>query len=67
MPPGPAWFTDQGQAGLCTAARTHARACPGCAAGILNVAAVDKGSGKSEKITITNDKGEGRLAFAAGV
>lgn len=25
--------------------------------GILNVAAVDKGSGKSEKITITNDKG----------
>ncbi|EFN59263.1 hypothetical protein CHLNCDRAFT_18857, partial [Chlorella variabilis] len=24
---------------------------------ILNVAAVDKGSGKSEKITITNDKG----------
>lgn len=27
-------------------------------AGILNVAAVDKGSGKSEKITITNDKGE---------
>ena len=27
-------------------------------AGILNVAAVDKGSGKTEKITITNDKGE---------
>ena len=25
--------------------------------GILNVAAVDKGTGKSEKITITNDKG----------
>jgi molecular chaperone DnaK (HSP70) len=26
--------------------------------GILNVAAVDKGTGKSNKITITNDKGE---------
>ncbi len=26
--------------------------------GILNVAAVDKGTGKSEKITITNDKGK---------
>jgi len=25
--------------------------------GILNVGAVDKGTGKSEKITITNDKG----------
>ena len=35
-------------------------------AGILNVAAVDKGSGKSEKITITNDKGGWRGGTGKG-
>jgi heat shock protein 5 len=34
--------------------------------GILNVAAVDKASGASEKITITNDKGESQFEVPLG-